>query len=120
MFVLISLCAFAEKTPVKSLYSYKLENGLSLFVVENHAVPLTYIEITVRCGGYTQTPENVGIFHLYEHMMFKGNSLYKSAAELDRVTSDMGVSDRNGTTDIERVNYFFTVPSELTEKGLCF
>lgn len=120
LFVLISLCAFAEKTPVKSLYSYKLENGLSLFVVENHAVPLTYIEITVRCGGYTQTPENVGIFHLYEHMMFKGNSLYKSAAELDRVTSDMGVSDRNGTTDIERVNYFFTVPSELTEKGLEF
>ena len=111
---------FAEKTPVKSLYSYKLKNGLSLFVAEDHSVPLTYIEIAVRCGAYTQTPETIGLFHLYEHMMFKGNSLYKNAAELDRATSDMGVSDRNGTTSVEHVNYFFTVPSYLTEKGLEF
>lgn len=118
--VLQSVFSFAEKTPINSLHSYVLNNGLSLFVVENHSIPLTYIEVCVRCGGYTQNPENVGVFHLYEHMMFKGNSLYKNASELDRVTREMGVSDRNGTTDVERVNYFFTVPSELTEKGLEF
>lgn len=60
------LAAFAEKTPVKSLFHYELENGLSLFVAENHSVPLSYIEIAVRCGAYTQTAENAGLFHLYE------------------------------------------------------
>lgn len=119
MFLWLFLC-YGEKTPVKSLYSYKLKNGLSLFVAENHSVPLTYIEIAVRCGAYTQKADTVGLFHLYEHMMFKGNSLYKTAAEVDKATRDMGVSDRNGTTNTEYVNYFFTVPSHLTERGLEF
>ncbi len=112
--------AVAEKTPVKSLFHYKLENGLSLFVAENHSVSLTYIEIAVRCGAYTQNEHNAGLFHLYEHMMFKGNSLYKDAASVNRALSDMGVSEWNGTTGLECVNYYFTVPSDMTEKGLEF
>lgn len=112
--------AVAEKTPVKSLFHYKLENGLSLFVAENHSVPLSYIEIAVRCGSYTQNAQNAGLFHLYEHMMFKGNSLYKDAASVNRALSDMGVSEWNGSTGLECVNYYFTVPSDMTEKGLEF
>lgn len=112
--------AFAEKTPVKSLFHYELENGLSLFVAENHSVPLSYIEIAVRCGAYTQNSQNAGLFHLYEHMMFKGNSLYKDAASVNRALSDMGVSEWNGSTGLECVNYYFTVPSDMTEKGLEF
>lgn len=114
------LPSFSEKTPVKSLFHYKLENGLSLFVAENHSVPLSYIEIAVRCGSYTQNEKNAGLFHLYEHMMFKGNSLYRDAASVNRALSDMGVSDWNGTTGLECVNYYFTVPSDMTEKGLEF
>lgn len=114
------LAAFAEKTPVKSLFHYELENGLSLFVAKNHSVPLSYIEIAVRCGAYTQTAENAGLFHLYEHMMFKGNSLYKDAAGVNRALSDMGVAEWNGSTGLECVNYYFTVPSDMTEKGLEF
>lgn len=112
--------AVSEKTPVKSLEHFKLENGLSLFVAENHSVPLTYIEVAVRCGSYTQNKETAGLFHLYEHMMFKGNSLYKDAASVNRALSDMGVAEWNGTTGLECVNYYFTVPSDMTEKGLEF
>lgn len=116
----ISFWGFAEKTPVNSLYQYELPNGLKLFVAENHSVPLTYIEIAVRCGAYTQTPQNAGLFHLYEHMMFKGNALYKDSASVNRAMSDMGVANWNGTTGLECVNYYFTVPSDLTYKGLEF
>ena len=34
---------FAKSTPVESLHHYELENGLNLFVAENHSVPLSYI-----------------------------------------------------------------------------
>ena len=119
-FVLLGFIIFAEPTAVKGLYSYKLNNGLSLFVAENHSVPLSYIEIAVRCGAYTQTEETNGLFHLYEHMMFKGNSLYKDAASVTKALSDLGVAEWNGTTDLECVNYYFTIPSEMTEKGLEF
>ena len=38
-FVLTSaVSVFAEKTPIDDLYQYKLDNGLSLFVAENHSV----------------------------------------------------------------------------------
>jgi zinc protease len=120
LFLFSAVFGFAEKTPVENLYQYKLDNGLTLFAAENHAVPLVYIEIAVRAGGVTQTPETAGLFHLYEHMMFKGNSLYPDAASVQRALSDMGVANWNGSTGIDCVNYFFTVPSGQLENGLAF
>lgn len=117
---LISFSLFAEKTPVKNLYQYTLDNGLSLFVAENHSVPLSYIEIAVKCGAFTQEKETAGLFHLYEHLMFKGNSLFPNAASVTRALSLMGVSEWNGSTGLECVNYYFTVPSDETERGLAF
>ena len=111
---------FAEETPVNHLYSYTLDNGLSVYVAENHSAPLVYIEIAVRTGSISQTPENAGLFHLYEHMMFKGNPKYQNAQAMQTAINDMGVPNWNGTTAIDRVNYYFTVPSDLLEKGLEF
>ncbi|MFQ3547471.1 MAG: hypothetical protein SNJ56_03965, partial [Termitinemataceae bacterium] len=45
-----------------------LPNGLEVFVVENHTVPLVTICVAFRGGALAQTPENSGLFHLYEHM----------------------------------------------------
>lgn len=111
---------WAEATPIPSLYQYSLPNGLTLFVAENHSVPLTYIEIALKCGAFTQEKANAGLFHLYEHLMFKGNALFPDAASVTRELSNMGVANWNGSTDIECVNYYFTVPAKLTQEGLAF
>lgn len=103
-----------------SCYYYTLDNGLSLFVNENHTVPLTYIEIAVRAGAITQSRETAGLFHLYEHMMFKGNSRFDNSAKVQKALSDMGTASWNGTTGLECVNYFFTIPSSELENGLEF
>ncbi|OJF77165.1 MAG: hypothetical protein BKP49_03250 [Treponema sp. CETP13] len=110
----------AQETSVENAYNYKLDNGLELFVMENHTVPLTYIEIAVRAGGIGQDVENAGLFHLYEHMMFKGNSQYPTAAAFQKGLKSLGVSGWNGSTSSECVHYFFKIPSDLTEKGLEF
>lgn len=99
---------------------FQLENGLSVFVKEDHKVPLAYIEIAVRAGGVTQRSDNAGIFHLYEHMMFKGNSLYPNSTAVQKAIADMGIDDWNGTTGEHCVNYFFTVPSAQLENGMRF
>lgn len=111
---------WAKSTPIENLYSYELKNGLELFVAENHTVPLVYIEIAVRGGGIGQTKENAGLFHLYEHMMFKGNSKYKSEQEMQAALTELGVSNWNGATSTEYVNYFFTIPSSKLKTGLEF
>ncbi len=119
-----ALLLFAEekpgKTSVEHLYSYTLDNGLSVFVAENHSAPLVYIEVAVRAGAIAQTPENAGLFHLYEHMMFKGNPKYPNAQAMQTALKDMGVPNWNGTTSTDRVNYFITVPVDQLEKGLEF
>lgn len=119
MFFLVS-GVFAEKTPVKNLFIYKLNNGLDLYVAENHTVPLVYIEIAVKTGGISQTPENAGLFHLYEHMLFKGNKKYSSSEAMNDEMAALGVSSHNGGTSDECVNYYFTVPSNKLEEGLKF
>lgn len=99
---------------------FRLENGLSVFVKEDHKVPLAYIEIAVRAGAITQRSDNAGIFHLYEHMMFKGNSLYPNSTAVQKAIADMGIDNWNGTTGEHCVNYFFTVPSSQLENGMRF
>lgn len=108
----------AEVCNIPSLYRYKLKNGLELFVAENDSAPLAYIEIAVRAGAVTQQKENAGLFHFYEHMMFKGNKKFKNQQESIAALNRMGVSNWNGTTGIDRVNYYFTVPSNLVKDGL--
>ena len=121
LFSFICVCSLqAKKTPVQNLYEYKYDNGLKLFAFENHNVPLVYIEVAVRAGGVTQTKETAGLFHLYEHMMFKGNALYPSAAAVNRALSDMGIAHWNGSTSVDVVKYFFTVPVSQLENGLAF
>lgn len=108
------------KTSIPSLYAAKLENGLTVFIMENDTVPLCYIEIAVKGGGIAQTKENAGLFHLYEHLMFKGNEKYPTAAAVQRAINDLGVAEWNGSTGTEFVNYYFTIPSDLVYQGMEF
>ena len=79
----------AGETPVKDLYQYKLDNGLEFFVAENHNAPLVYIEIAIKAGAGAQNPENAGLFHLYEHMMFKGTE-HRTAREIAEEMDALG------------------------------
>ena len=111
---------FADETPIPNLSSYKLNNGLELFVAENHAVPLVYIEIAVRAGGIAQTDETAGLFHLYEHLMFDGNKKYPTQQNIQNEFTNLGVASYNGSTTVDYVNYFFTIPADKLEEGLDF
>ena len=112
--------AFAEETALSGLYRYKLDNGLELFIAENTSAPLAYIELAVKAGAVTQTPQTAGLFHLYEHMLFKGNEKYENQQEFTKAENRMGVIDENGSTGVDRVNYYFTLPSSLVKRGLEF
>ncbi|MBK8813911.1 MAG: insulinase family protein [Acidobacteria bacterium] len=51
-----------------------LPNGLEVIVLPDNSVPLVTVEIAVRNGSFTETPDLNGLSHLYEHMFFKPNS----------------------------------------------
>ena len=96
-----------------------LDNGLQVFVIENHTVSLVTIEIAVRNGAYTESPEYDGLSHLYEHMFFKGNAVIPNQEKYLERQRELGMV-WNGTTSEERVNYFFTLPKSNLKEGLIF
>ena len=97
-----------------------LSNGLEVFVVENHAVPLATVCVAFRGGAIAQTPETAGLFHLYEHMLFTGNERYRNQAAFNAAINRMGVSSWNGGTGMEYINYYVTVPSDRLGDGIEF
>ena len=96
-----------------------LPNGLEVVVVENHGVPLATLEIVVRNGAFTQTPEFAGLAHLYEHMFFKANDRYPEPEETIERASQLGAVF-NASTREELVNYYLTIPSDSIAAGLDF
>src|SRR2546423_311616 len=104
--------AWGQRAELAKIIQRKvLSNGLEVIVVENHGVPLATVEIDVKNGSFTQTPEYEGLAHMYEHMFFKANSNYPEPQQFWDRASDLGAVF-NGTTGEERVNYYMTVPTE--------
>jgi zinc protease len=126
-FTLIALAAllplrgiWGQARDVTGLRNYTLPNGMEVFILENHTVPLARIQITFRTGAMSQTPRTAGLFHLYEHMLFKGNQAHPTQTDLQAAMKDLGVGDWNGGTGQESVSYYFTVPSEKMDRGIAF
>jgi len=88
-----------------------LSNGLTVLVVEDHALPLVTVEIGVRNGSMTEPPEFNGLSHLYEHMFFKGNRALPNQEAFLEKTRELGMVF-NGSTETEQVNYYFTTTSD--------
>lgn len=122
-FLLLLVAAFfsaaAQPRLPENYYWQKLDNGLEVVVIENHRVPLATIEIAVKNGAYTEGPEYSGLSHLFEHMFFKANKDYPDQEKFIRRTEELGAI-WNGTTNVERVNYYFTFDKDSLEAGLKF
>ena len=124
--------------------SKTLSNGLEVIVLPDSAVPLVTVELAVRNGSFTEPPELNGLSHLYEHMFFKPSQamllaqcdglkarfgLPQACVEVNRHRSQIGdvsyVNNldrlgvaRNGQTQEELVNYYFTTTSPYIETAM--
>jgi zinc protease len=101
----------------KRIQRTTLANGLEVIVVENPGVPLVTMEVVVRNGAFTQTPEFEGLAHLYEHMIFGANTHYPQAEDFLARLSELG-ADYNGRTSEEAVNYWLTLAADSIEPAM--
>lgn len=110
-----------------------LANGLEIIVLPDSSVPIVTVELAVRNGSFTESPEFHGLSHLYEHMFFQPNmaialrdcenstkrfglpplcsravSLKSQIGDLSYLKDTSKVSIFNGSTREEIVNYYFT------------
>ncbi|MBU6400073.1 MAG: insulinase family protein [Verrucomicrobia bacterium] len=55
-----------------AVHIYRLDNGLTVYLTENHEAPRFYAEIATRAGSKEDPAESTGLAHYLEHMLFKG------------------------------------------------
>ena len=70
--LLISSIAMCSALTREGLTEYKLENGLTVLLWEDHDAPDVTGYIAVRAGAVDEPAEYTGLAHYLEHMLFKG------------------------------------------------
>lgn len=95
----------------------KLANGFEVILIEDHRLPLVAFNLWVHAGPRNEAQGQTGFAHLFEHLMFAGTKHIPRGAA-DRIVDAAGGTDSNGSTNFDRTNYYFTLPSNQLELGL--
>lgn len=95
---------------------YRLDNGLTVILHEDHSDPLVHVDVTYHVGSAREEPGRSGFAHFFEHMMFEG-SANVPRGEFSKTISDAGGS-LNGSTNSDRTNYYETLPVNQLETAL--
>lgn len=104
---------------ILNIKNFELSNGLSIFLIQNKISPIVTIAFAFKAGGEYQVPEDAGVFHLVEHMFFKGNKKYKTEEKFMERAGEIGIL-YNGITSHNYVIYYYTLPKDKLKEGLNF
>src|SRR5438128_10229078 len=107
----------ASPPPIDLKYTlFRLPNGLTAILHEDHTVPLVTVNMWYHVGSARERPGRTGFAHLFEHLMFMGSGHVKPG-EFDQWLEAAG-GDNNGSTTEDRTNYYIDVPSNSLELAL--
>lgn len=93
---------------VEGIVEYRLDNGLQVLLFEDNSKPVVTVNLTIFVGSRHEGYGEAGMAHLLEHMLFKGTPNHEKVPAL---LQDRG-ADFNGTTWLDRTNYYETLPAE--------
>jgi predicted Zn-dependent peptidase len=102
--------------PVVEFTDERLANGLRLIIVEDHLAPVVGVNVWYAVGSKHEAPGKTGFAHLFEHVMFQGSAHVAKTEHFALIQSAGGTL--NGTTWLDRTNYFETMPSHELELAL--
>jgi zinc protease len=95
---------------------WKLPNGLTVLLHEDHSDPLVNVMVTYKVGSNRESPGKSGFAHFFEHMMFQGSKHVGDEEHFKMISSAGG--SMNGFTQQDKTVYFETVPSNYLELAL--
>jgi zinc protease len=94
----------------------QLPNGLRLIVAQDCLAPVVAVNVWYHVGSANEIPGKTGFAHLFEHLMFQGSGHIAKSEHMALVQAAGGTM--NGTTFLDRTNYFETMPSHQLELAL--
>jgi zinc protease len=110
--------ALAPDAPfhVPSVATSRLPNGLELFVVERHELPLVSVALLSRAGSVLDPPGKQGLAKLVAHTMGRGTRS-RNALAIEEALGDLGTT-LSTAVELERVQHALEVQKENLPKAL--
>ncbi len=96
--------------------TFRLDNGLTVIVHEDRKAPIVAVNLWYHVGSKNEKPGKTGFAHLFEHLMFNGSENWDD--EFFAPFEQAGATDMNGTTWLDRTNYFENVPTNALDMAL--
>ncbi|MEO8503494.1 MAG: pitrilysin family protein [Acidobacteriota bacterium] len=94
----------------------RLANGLTVCVLHHPQAPVVTSALWYGVGTRDERPDERGIAHFLEHMMFKGSTHYPTG-EIDHRTQALGGSN-NAFTSHDATAYYFSFASDRWQEAL--
>lgn len=94
-------------TQIEGISEYALENGVRVLLFPDPSKNVVTVNMTVFVGSRHEGYGEAGMAHLLEHMLFKGTPAHE---EIPKLLTDRG-AQFNGTTWVDRTNYYETLPA---------
>jgi len=97
-------------------HRYRLDNGLTVVFEEQHAAKVAAFQVWVNAGSADERPDQAGLAHLHEHMLFKGTAK-RGPGEIARdIEADGG--EINAWTSFDQTVYHVVMASQFARMGL--
>lgn len=89
--------------------SHHLPNGLHVVLSRENTAPIVAVNLWYHVGSANERLERTGFAHLFEHMLFQGSANVAANEHFELVQRAGGTL--NGSTWLDRTNYYETLPS---------
>ncbi len=110
------LAAAAAIVAVHDVHTHRLDNGLTLHVAPGHTAPVVAVQAWVGVGSADEGPQQAGIAHAVEHMLFKGSTGY-GLGELVRAI-ECGGGEINAFTAFDHTVYHAVLGRDHTDAAI--
>src|SRR3954454_24121704 len=100
----------------RSRVRHRLQNGLTVLVEENHAAPVSALQVWVRVGSADELSDEAGLAHLHEHMLFKGTAR-RGPGEIARTIEACG-GEINAWTSFDQTVYHVVLGPRFFADGM--
>ena len=94
----------------------RLDNGLLLTLSPDRTAPIVAVNLWYHVGSANEREGRTGFAHLFEHMLFQGSEHVAANEHFELIQRAGGTL--NGSTWLDRTNYFETIPSHQLELAL--
>lgn len=88
---------------------FKLNNGLTVLIHEDHSSPIFSYHQWFRVGSRHEQPGRTGLAHFFEHLMFKGTDKHPGK-DYEKLIQGNGGSN-NAFTNRDYTGYYTNLPS---------